>query len=77
MAFTNTRGRCPAFRPCAQRPASGNDFKIMYFVLNDALSAADFAKDMINQFGRENAKVVDANATMTRVVKSRYVAATR
>ncbi len=44
---------------------SGNDFKIMYFVLNDALSAADFAKDMINQFGRENAKVVDANATIT------------
>jgi len=43
---------------------SGNDFKIMYFVLNASLSTADFANNMIDHFGRENAKVVNTNATI-------------
>ena len=44
---------------------SGNDLKIMYFVLNVSLSTDDFANNMIDQFGRENATVVNANATIT------------
>ena len=44
---------------------SGNDFKIMYFVLNESVSTDDFANNMIDQFGRENAKVVNANTTIT------------
>ena len=44
---------------------SGNDLKIMYFVLNANLSTADFSSNMIDQFGGKNAKVADANATIT------------
>jgi hypothetical protein len=41
---------------------SGNDFKIMYFVLNARLTTGEFANNMIDEFGRENCKVTDANA---------------
>jgi hypothetical protein len=41
---------------------SGNDFKIMFFVLNARLTTNEFANSMIDQFGRENCKVTDANA---------------
>ena len=44
---------------------SGNDFKIMYFVLNTSVSTADYANTMIDQFGRENAKVVNEKATIS------------
>lgn len=44
---------------------SGNDFKIMVFVLRGQLSAVDYAQSMIEQFGAKNAKRVDANATLT------------
>lgn len=41
---------------------SGNDLKIMYFVLNARLTTGEFANNMIDQFGRENCKVTDSNA---------------
>jgi len=44
---------------------SGNDLKIMYFVLNSQLTTRDFAKDMIDRFGRENCKLLNANAKIT------------
>jgi len=44
---------------------SGNDLKIMYFVLNARLTTGEFANNMIDQFGRENCKVTDANAKIT------------
>ena len=43
---------------------SGNDLKILYFVLEESLSTADFSNSMIIQFGRKNAKVVNANASI-------------
>lgn len=44
---------------------SGSNFKIMYFVLNASVSTAEFANTMIDQFGRESARIVNANATIT------------
>lgn len=44
---------------------SGNDFIIMYFVINASLTAADFADNMMSQFGPENTKVVNENASIT------------
>lgn len=44
---------------------SGNDFKIMYFVLNTRLTAADFARTMINQFGKQSSKVLNGSAKTT------------
>ena len=46
---------------------SGNDFILMCMVVNEALSTADFASNIIEQFGSEQAKVVDAEATITLV----------
>jgi hypothetical protein len=43
---------------------SGNDLKIMIFVLNSRLTTADFANNMMEQFGGENCQVVDANASL-------------
>lgn len=43
---------------------SGNDFKLSYFALNEPLSAAALADEMIGKFGRKNAKVVNANASI-------------
>ena len=39
---------------------SGNDFKIMYFVLNGRLTTGAFANNMVDQFGRENCEVQKA-----------------
>jgi len=36
---------------------SGNDFKIMYFILPDVLSAESFAQSMVNQFGIGNTQI--------------------
>ncbi len=44
---------------------SGNDFKIMFFVSNSPLTSTGFADGMIEQFGRENCRVIDANAKIT------------
>jgi hypothetical protein len=44
---------------------SGNDLKLMYFVLNARLTTGEFANNIIDQFGRENCKVTDANAKIT------------
>jgi hypothetical protein len=44
---------------------SGNDLVIMYHVLNARLTTGDFANLMIDQFGRENCKVTEANAKIT------------
>lgn len=44
---------------------SGNDFTIMVFVLKASLKTGDFAEDMLDQFGRENAQVTNANAKIT------------
>ena len=41
---------------------SGNDLKLMYFLVNARLTTDEFADNMIEQFGRENCKVTDANA---------------
>ena len=43
---------------------SGNDLKIMIFVLNSRLTTADFANNMMEQFGADNCQVVDANASL-------------
>ncbi|MFN7733552.1 MAG: hypothetical protein ACK5OB_16770 [Pirellula sp.] len=39
---------------------SGNDFKIMYFVLNARLTTSDFAKSMMGKFGLENCELANA-----------------
>jgi len=44
---------------------SGKDFKILYFVLNASVSPAEFANTMIDRFGRENTRILNANATIT------------
>lgn len=44
---------------------SGNDLTIMYFVLNTRLTTGDFGNNMIDQFGRKNCKVTDANGKIT------------
>lgn len=44
---------------------SGNDFKVMYFVLGAPVSTGQFADSMLDQFGRENARIVDAEAAIT------------
>ncbi len=40
---------------------SGNDFKIMYFVVNDRLTTGGFADNMVDQFGPENCAVRKAS----------------
>jgi len=44
---------------------SGNDFKIMYFVLDGSVTTSDFANNMIDQVGRGNATIVNANASIS------------
>ena len=44
---------------------SGNDLKIMYFVLNSQITTSNYADSMIDQFGRGNCNVTDANAKIT------------
>ncbi|MCU0962478.1 MAG: hypothetical protein MUF48_20475 [Pirellulaceae bacterium] len=44
---------------------TGNDLTIMFFVMNARLTTGEFANNMIDQFGRENCKVNDANAKIT------------
>jgi hypothetical protein len=41
---------------------TGNDFVIMFFAMDVAISAEQYAKDMVEQFGGENAKITNANA---------------
>jgi hypothetical protein len=44
---------------------SGNDFKIIYFVMNVRLSTGEFANSMIDLMGHRQAKVTNPNAQMT------------
>jgi hypothetical protein len=44
---------------------SGNDLKIMFFVLNAPLTPEGFANNMLDQFGRENGKITNASAKIT------------
>jgi len=44
---------------------SGNDLRIMYFVINAKLTTREYADGMIEQFGRKNYRVVDANVKIT------------
>jgi hypothetical protein len=44
---------------------SGNDFKIMFFALDETTTPAEFASNMIQQFGNKNAKITNANASLT------------
>jgi len=43
---------------------SGNDVTIMFFAFNSQLTTADFAEKMIDQFGKPNCQIVDANAKL-------------
>ena len=43
---------------------SGNDLKIMFFAMQGDLSSKDFANTMIQQFGRNNAKISDTTTRM-------------
>ncbi|TGK47009.1 hypothetical protein EHQ10_16875 [Leptospira bouyouniensis] len=38
---------------------SGNDFKIMYFVLSDAVTLEDYADSFADRMGKENTKSID------------------
>ncbi len=43
---------------------SGNDLTIMYFEIEGQLTSADFANNMISEFGQENAQVSNPNAAI-------------
>ena len=43
---------------------SGNDFKIMYFILPAAVSVDAYAEAMANQFGEERTRVSDTERTL-------------
>lgn len=40
---------------------SGNDFKVMYFILNDRLTTDAFAENLADQFGHQNCSVQKAS----------------
>lgn len=43
---------------------SGNDFLIMYFALQGDVTPEAYVQDMIAEFGTDNAKVINPNATI-------------
>lgn len=44
---------------------SGNDLKIMYMALNAKITTGEFASNMMEQIGRKNCKVTNADAKIT------------
>jgi hypothetical protein len=44
---------------------SGNDFKIMLFDLQGDVSSSSFAAEMLDQFGKDKAKIVDRDVAIT------------
>ena len=43
---------------------SGNDFKIMYFVLEGQLPTREFLENMAQQFGKENCQIADDRSSI-------------
>lgn len=44
---------------------SGNDLRIMYFVLKGEVTPDDFASNMMDELGRKNCKITNAKAKIT------------